>query len=350
MDVDRYIAHNSPSWARLEDLTRKARSSVRSLGPGELDEFIALYQRTSAQLSHVRARYRDRDLTTRLTRLVAAASGVIYGKRVRSTTVIIDFFRVTFPAAVWHLRRFIAIAALVMFVPAIIVAVWLTNDTSALDASGTPAERADYIDNQFEQYYSDQPSALFFTKVAVNNIGVSFMAFALGALACLPGAWILMNNGVQLGVISAWMITAGDTMRFFGLILPHGALELTAIVVAGGAGLQLGWTAIVPGDRSRPSALAEEGRRAAAVVLGLVAVFTVAGLIEGFVTGSGLAVGLRVGLGIAVWTTFVTYIWTQGRLAESRGFTGALGEVGIGSDRNPIRTSDQSRPVALASR
>lgn len=346
MDVDRYIAANSASWARLEELTRSSKSGARS--HAELEEFIALYQRTSAQLSFVRSRYRDRDLVIRLTRIVAGASGVIYGKRVRSTQAILDFFRVTFPAAVWHLRRFVAIAALVMFVPAIIVAVWLLNDPAALDASASPSQRTEYVENQFEQYYSDQPSALFFTKVTVNNISVSFMAFVMGTLACLPGVWILLNNGLQFGVVSAWMISAGDTMRFFGLILPHGALELTAIVIAGGAGLHLGWTAIVPGDRSRPMALAEEGRRSVVVILGLVAVFTVAGLIEGFVTGSGLPTGLRVGLGAAVWMAFVTYIWTQGRIATAQGFTGSLGENERG--HSVLTGVGQSRPVALTSR
>lgn len=346
MDVDRYIAHNNPSWNRLDELTKRSRSSLRTLEAGELDEFIALYQRVSAQLSYVRSRFGDRDLTARLTRLVAAASGVIYGRRIGSVKVVSDFFRVTFPAAVWHLRRFVAIAALVMFLPAIIVSIWLVNDVSALDASGSPPERTNYVENQFEQYYSDQPSPVFFTHVTVNNIAVSFMAFALGALGVAPGALILLNNGIQVGIISAWMISAGDAMRFFGLILPHGALELTAIVIAGGAGLQLGWTLLVPGDRSRPAALAEEGRRAIVVILGLTAVFTTAGLIEGFVTGSGLHAGLRVGIGASVWVVFVTYLWTQGRLAASRGLTGSMGE----HERGPSVRFDQSRPVALASR
>lgn len=326
MDLDRYITRNGPAWTRLEELTRRARSRIGSLDPSELDELVALYQRTSAQLSYVRTYYRDRDLTAKLTRIVAAASGVIYGKRPRTMRAIGDFFAVTFPAAVWHLRRFVGIAALIMFVPAFLVAIWLVNDAHALDASGSPARRHEYVENQFEQYYSNRPSALFFTEVTVNNIGVSFVAFAMGALACLPGAWILFNNGLSVGVISAWMITSGDTLRFFGLILPHGALELTAIVVAGGAGLKLGWTVVAPGDRTRPVALAEEGRRAVVVVLGLMATFATAGMIEGFVTGSGLPAALRVALGIVVWATFMTYIWTQGRAAEARGLTGAMGE------------------------
>ena len=83
----------------------------------------------------------------------------------------------------WDSRRFIAHRrAALSFVPAHrCSASWLTHDQRALDASATPAERQDYVDDQFEQYYSDQPHALFFTEVTTNNILVSFLAFAGGA-------------------------------------------------------------------------------------------------------------------------------------------------------------------------
>jgi len=326
VDIDRYIARNQAAWERLDDLTRRARRRVRSLGPDELDELIQLYQRTSAQLSYARTYYDDQALTTRLTRLVAAASGVIYGTRPRTLRAVGGFFAETFPAAVWHLRRFVGVAALVTFVPTIVVALWLINDPAALDASGTPARRAEYVDNQFEQYYSEQPSAQFFTEVTTNNIRVSFVAFALGALLCLPGALILAVNGLNLGVVSAWMATSGEFGRFLGLILPHGALELTAIVIAGGSGLALGWAIIAPGDQRRTDALAAQGRRAVVVVLGLMATFTAAGTIEGFVTGSGLPAGVRVAVGLLVWLAFVGYLAVQGRAAAARGLTGAMGE------------------------
>lgn len=345
MDLDRYITINEPSWKRLEELTRAARSRIDRLDPVELDELIALYQRTSSQLSHVRGRYHDRDLTVRLTRIVASAAGVIYGKRARSIKAITDFFSWTFPAALWQLRRFIGVSALVMFIPAVLVAVWLVNDPSALDAVASPEQRTEYVENQFEQYYSDQPAAMFFTQVTVNNIVVSFQAFALATLGCIPGAWVLIQNGLVLGQAAVIMISAGETTRFFGLIIPHGALELTAIVIAGAAGLKLGWTLLVPGDRSRSDALAQEGRRTVVVILGLMVTFITAGLIEGFVTGSGLHAGVRIAVGLAAWTAFAVYIVTRGRLATSAGITGALGEAHL---REAMAA--QSRPVALTAR
>ncbi|WP_208026928.1 stage II sporulation protein M [Rhabdothermincola sediminis] len=326
MDIDRYISSNEATWARLDELTRRARQRVATLEDGELDELVALYQRSAAQLSYAQTYFRDPALTARLTKLVAAAAQVIYGKRPRTAQAVVRFFATTFPAAVWHNRRFMAVAAVAFFGPAVLVAVWLLNSRAALDASGSAAERTDYVEQRFEQYYSEQPSAQFFTAVTTNNIRVGFMAFALGGIACIPGVAILAFNGVSLGQAAAWMISEGDTLRFFGLILPHGALELTGIVLAGGAGLAVGWALIAPGDRLRSEAVAEEGRRAAAIVLGLVATFVAAGLIEGFVTGSGLPAAVRVGIGLTAWAVFVTYLWRRGRAAVAQGLTGALGE------------------------
>lgn len=326
MDIDRYIVGHQAAWEDLEGLTARARRDFTGLSADELDRLVQRYQQTSANLSYVRTNFRDEALTRRLTRLVAAASGVLYGRRPRTLKVVGRFFSITFPAAAYHCRRFMWVATLVFVVPAVAVAVWMLNDPAAMDASGTPQERRVYVEEQFEQYYSEQPSAQFFTQVTTNNIRVGFLAFAAGGLLVLPGALVLGVNGLLLGQAAAWMISEGDALRFWGLILPHGALELTAIVMAGGAGLAVGWAAIAPGDRTRVDAVAEEGRRAAVIALGLMATFVAAGLIEGFVTGSGLPAGLRVAIGLTGWLAYLTYLTVQGRAAAAAGFTGAFGE------------------------
>ena len=155
----------------------------------------------------------------------------------------------------------------------------------------------------------------------VNNIRVSFLAFALGIVFCVGTAAVLIQNGYLLGAVMGLFHNVGEPAKFWGLILPHGLLELTAIVVAGAAGLRLGWTLIAPGDRPRTTALAEEGRRSVVIVLGLMLAFIVAGLIEGFVTPSGLSTPLRIAIGVIAEVAFVTYIITRGRLAESMGMT-----------------------------
>ncbi len=356
MDIDRYIASHELAWQRLDDLTAKARRSIRRLDPGELEELVSLYQRTSTHLSYVRTNYDNPALTSRLTRLVAGASGVIYGKRARTVRAIGHFFTSTFPAAVWDARRFVLVSALLTFVPAAAMGVWIANSDAALEATAPPALREAYVNEDFESYYSSAPAAQFATEVTVNNIQVSILAFAAGIVFCVGAAYILVFNGANVGVAAGLFAAAGQQPKFWGLILPHGLLELTAVVIAGAAGLRLGWAIIAPGDRRRTEALALAGRKAVVIVMGLIAAFITAGTIEGFVTGSGLPTALRVGIGVAVFGAFLTYLFVLGRAAAARGETGLLGEVPRGWDDengwddviDPAGT--QSRPVALTDR
>lgn len=360
MDIDRYIATHELAWQRLDALTAKARRGVRRLEPGELDELVSLYQRVSTHLSYVRTNFDNPALTGRLTRLVAAARGVIYGQRARTVRAVGEFFRTTFPAAVWDARRFVLVSALLTFLPAAAMGVWIANSDAALEATAPPALREAYVNEDFESYYSSAPAAQFATEVTVNNIQVSILAFAAGILFCVGAAYVLVLNGANVGIAAGLFAAAGEQPKFWGLILPHGLLELTAVVIAGAAGLRLGWAIIAPGDRRRGEALAEAGRKAVVIVMGLIAAFVTAGAIEGFVTGSGLPTAVRVGIGVAVEGAFLTYLFVLGRAAAARGATGMLGEARRGWDdedgwervAGPSGgpAAAQSPPVALTDR
>lgn len=322
MDIDRFLARNRPSWNRLNELTRRSGR----LSASDLDELVALYERTSTHLSYARTYLRDPSLVAQLTRLVASAGAVIYGTRPRSIRDAGRFFTTTFPAAVWHIRRFILVSAVLTFAPAVAMAAWIGTSDAALEASAPAAVRRAYVDEQFEEYYSSAPASQFATQVTTNNIMVSLQAFAGGIFFCVLTAYILLTNGINVGGAAGLFVAAGQQPKFWGLILPHGLLELTAVVIAGAAGLRLGWTLIDPGDRTRATALAEEGRRAVVVVMGLTLAFIIAGIIEGFVTPSPLPTAVRVGVGVIVELACVLYLVVQGRLAARLGFTGALGE------------------------
>jgi uncharacterized membrane protein SpoIIM required for sporulation len=137
--------------------------------------------------------------------------------------------------------------------------------------------------------------------------------------------------------MAAVMHSHHEGSLFWGLILPHGLLEISSVVIAGGAGLMLAWAVIAPGDRSRARSLADEGLRATTIVAGLVVCFAVAGFTEAWVTPSGLPTWARVGIGVAIELVFIAYVVGFGRNAASRGLTGRLREV----------ADDQSRPVDL---
>ncbi|MCC5952302.1 MAG: stage II sporulation protein M [Acidimicrobiia bacterium] len=343
MDIDRYIAEHTLEWQRLEDLaTRLGRRRARP-APGELDELVRLYQRATSQLSHVRWHYRDPALTQQLSVLVAQANAAIYGRKQASMATFVRFFTHTFPAAVWHCRTAVAVSAAVFFIPALVMCLWLLNSPEALEMSGSPADRRLYTEELFEQYYSDRSPLQFFAEVTVNNIWVSFLTFAGAATGGILTIVVLGVNGLFIGQAAAWMISEGETARFWGFILPHGLLELSAIVIAGAAALRLGWTLVAPGDRTRADALREEGGRTGAIIIGLMAMFFVAGVVEGFITGRGFPVGVRVGIGAVGWVAAIAYFVGRGRAAQAEGCTGRLGEP-------PPVTADRARGVDTATR
>ena len=332
MDIDRFIARNAPAWDRLDALAARGGRGLHRLTPAEVDEMVDLYQRVSSHLSHARAAYRDPALVGRLTRLVSRANGVIYASRSRSLTAVRDFFAWRFPAAVWQSRRYVAVAAALLLGPAIVIGVWLGNSDEAINTLGDKAAREAYLDESFESYYSSEPAEQFATEVTVNNIQVAVIAFVGGLLLCIPTVLSMVQNGVLLGGAAGLFADAHELPKFFGLILPHGLLEITAVIVAGGAGLRLGWAIIAPGDRTRGRALGDEARRAGTMALGIMLAFVVAGTIEGFVTGRGVPTALRVGIGVAVWLAFIAWIVVQGRAATARGVVGDLGELDHGWD------------------
>jgi uncharacterized membrane protein SpoIIM required for sporulation len=327
MDVDTFLATNQASWDRLSWLVRRAGRKVGRLSPAELEELVVLYQRTATHLSYARTTYRDPALTATLSSLVARAGAVVYGSRPRTLRALGRFFADTFPAAVWYSRRFIVVSAALLLVPAFAVGLWVANSPRAVEATGPKAVREAYVNQDFEQYYKSAPASEFASHVFTNNVQVSIYAFAAGIAFCLPTAFILMFNGANVGVAGGLFASVGQQLKFWGLILPHGLLELTAVFIAGGAGLRLGWTLIDPGDRTRLAGLAEEGRRALAIVAGLVVVFAAAGTIEGFVTGSSLPTWARVGVGALGETVLLTWLVVRGRAAAARGLSGAYGEA-----------------------
>jgi uncharacterized membrane protein SpoIIM required for sporulation len=326
MDIDRFLASHGAGWDRLARLTRRAGAGAGRLSAGELDELVQLYQRTSADLSYAQTNFADAGLTARLSHLVAGAGAIIYGSRPKTMRSVGRFFTTTFPAALWHMGGAVAVSAVLTFVPAIAIGGWLANSPRAIDASAPAAVREAYINQDFASYYSSQPAAAFATEVYTNNVRVAATAFAGGVLLCIPTIYLLVTNGANLGQAAGLFTAAGQWAKFWGLILPHGLIELTSVVIAGAAGLRIGWSVIAPGDRTRAAALAEEGKRAVVIVLGTVCTLLIAGLIEGFVTGSGLPTGLRVGIGVSVEVAFLAYAIVLGRSAAAHGSTGAFGE------------------------
>jgi uncharacterized membrane protein SpoIIM required for sporulation len=308
MDVDSFIAKNAPAWSRLDELSRRAASDPGRLGAEDLDEFARLYGQVSTHLSQATTRYGDPGLSARLSGILARAGASLHGSRRRARPSLATFLRVTVPEAIAHLGPFIGVSAALTFVPALLMALWITHSPSLVHSLAPPADIRRYVNESFGNYYRSAPAIQFSTHVYVNNVLVAMEAFAFGALLCVPTALILVVNGVNLGVAAGLLTATGHASRFWVLVTPHGMLELTSVVVAGAAGLRLGWTVVDPGDRWRRQAFAEEGRQAVVALVAVAFSLGVAGAIEGTVTGSSLPPWIRVGIGAVAETAVLAYL------------------------------------------
>ncbi|MGH8866679.1 MAG: stage II sporulation protein M [Actinomycetes bacterium] len=317
MDVDAYVAAHRGEWQRLEQLVnRRGR-----LDGAEVDELVALYQRAGTHLSVIRSSAPDAALVGRLSSLVARARAAVTGAHTPAWRDVARFFRVAFPAAVYRALPWWAATGVVFVLVGVAVGAWVAAEPQVQATIATPEEIRQLISRDFEAYYSSHPAGAFAAQVWTNNAWVAAGSLVLGVLI-VPTLYILLQNALNVGIAGGLMAANDRLDLFFGLILPHGLLELTAVFVAAGAGLRLGWTVVDPGPRARADALAQEGRAAAAIALGLVAVFLVSGLIEALVTPSGLPTAARVGIGVVAELAFFTYVVVLGRRAVGAGETG----------------------------
>ncbi|MBF6328675.1 stage II sporulation protein M [Nocardia transvalensis] len=311
MDVDAYAYAQRPSWDRLDRLSRQRR-----LSGAEVDELVALYRRTSQQLARLQSHSPDPELIGGLSALLARARGRVLGTRTDAWLEVGRFFTHRFPAAVYRAWPWWAAVTVAFLALSTASAVWTSGSGTARKVLGLPADTEVLArpGGPFEAYYSEHPHDAFAVQVWTHNAWLAAIALFTGVLI-VPAVFALVANATHVGGVAGLMADAGRLDAFFGFILPHGMLELTALFVAGGAGLKLGWTLVDPGRASRARALARQGRATATVALGLVVVLLVSGLIEGFVTPSGWPAPVRLGIGLLAEIGFLAYVFGAGRRA-----------------------------------
>ncbi|HEY7718109.1 MAG TPA: stage II sporulation protein M [Pedococcus sp.] len=325
MDLDAFVAAHRGDWDRLEQLCGK-----RHLTGAEADEVLDRYQRVATHLSLVRSTTPDPSLVAYLSMLLARARSRSAGSRVMAWSDVGRFFGQSFPAALYRMRRWWITVLVADLLLVLLMGWWLLEHPSVESALASPAEIRQLVENDFENYYSEYAATSFALRVWTNNFWLSALCIASGVFG-LPVVYMLVMNMLNLAVIGSIMVRHGRGALFFGLITPHGLLELTCLFVAAGVGLRLFWAWVEPGARTRARALAEEGRAALGTALGLVVLLLLCGVIEAFVTPSPLPTWARVGIGVLAEAAFFTYVFTAGRWAHRRGETGDVAEADRGA-------------------
>jgi uncharacterized membrane protein SpoIIM required for sporulation len=277
----------------------------------------ALYRASTADLALARRRFAGDPVVVRLEILVSRARPLVYDRARRGGSPA-EFATTGYWRRVRERPALLLVAAVLLFGPWVLSAVWAVRDPGA--ASGVvPSEYRSVTEPRergTDLGLTTDEQAAFSSEVFTNNIRVTLLAFAGGIAAGLGTAALLVYQGVLFGAITGLSIWAGNGEPFFELVTAHGVLELSCVVIASAAGLRMGWALVSPGSRRRGAALAAEARAAVEIVLGTAPWLVLAGLVEGFLTPRGLGLPTAIAIGFGLAAVYWALIVWRGRPAR----------------------------------
>ncbi len=302
--VEAFIVDRSADWAELGGMLDAVKNKrVSALGGPWIARFADLYRSASADLAVAQLRFPRNPIVIELNTLAAQAHNALYAAPTRFWTRFATFFAAGFPRVIRSNARFVW-AGTGVFVAAMFLGwLWFALDpNAALDSFGLTGGQFNEAEVPLT---TPSESLVSFVEIGLNNIRVAFLAFAFGVLGCVGTLFLLVFNGLMLGVFGAQAFEIGQGADFMALVTPHGVVELTIIVLAGAAGMRIGWAVISPGRRRRGLAVAAAGRDAVRILVGTMPLFVLAALVEGFITTAGWSVFVNVvfgwGFGLIVW-------------------------------------------------
>lgn len=268
------------------------RTDLKAIGP--------LYRRTASDLQYARLRGADDALIDYLNDLVLRAHGTLYAERGPGSSRLIQFIMGGFPRLLCRKRLYVLAAALMVLLGAVVAGVMVAVEPANLRivVPGQFADNDQYYAEREKNPAYDAPNEAkpaFAAGLMTHNIQVAILAFAAGTLGGFPSLYVLFQNGMPLGGLAMQQHLAGRDVLFWSLILPHGIIELTAIIIGGASGMVIGHALVAPGEYTRKEAFSRAGRDAVRMLLGTVPLFIAAGFIESFITPSALPKELKLG-------------------------------------------------------
>jgi uncharacterized membrane protein SpoIIM required for sporulation len=319
VDLERFIQERDANWKRLDALLQRAGRSLGSLGKDDLRDLGALYRQTASDLARAQAAEAEVDLVDYLTGLVVRGHGVIYRREPARLTHLWAFLSRGFPQLVRQEWRPILLAVLLAVIPGVWCYALASFDPEFLEAVTPPTLRARLEKGELWVYRINPIKPVASSVIMTNNIAVTFTLFALGMTFGLGTGMGLISNGIHFGTIAAVVGETHMAPEFWAFVAPHGALELPAVFIGGGAGLILGAALLFPGDLRRRDALAQRGRVAVLLIAGCVPILVVAGIIEAFFSPappSVMPLGLKYLAGVALFILLLVYLLRSGTTPE----------------------------------
>jgi uncharacterized membrane protein SpoIIM required for sporulation len=323
MPTDRFINERKNVWQRLEELLHLLdKMTLRKLHREEVRELGRIYRRTASDLAIARAESRDPRLVNYLNSLVIRAHGRIYRADAQGGRRIRDFFARDFPQAFRRTWRYTAVSFAVFVLFSLIAFFGTRHDPDFSEFAGIPPGFREVVISNRTHWWErlNEANQIGSSQIFTNNIRVTFYAFALGAIFGLGTIYIMAFNGAMFGAILALTYRAGfGNDLLFGFVISHGVIELSCIFIAGGAGLLIGSSLLMPGDLSRADALKSRGLEAVRLIVGCVPLLVIAGIIEGFISPQPIPAAIKIAIGVITGITLYSYLMLAGHDAVEAG-------------------------------
>ncbi len=292
---------------------KKKRAETSNQTTYSTSEFPQDYRRLCQHLAVAKSRRYSSSLVARLNQLVQLGYEALYTEDTRRSGGILEFLAYGFPAALRANSKFVWLATAVFVLPfALMMIAVMLNDQliyslmSANDVRGMESMYDPALRKLGRERQSDSDIMMFGFYI-YNNIGIAFKCFATGLFLAVGSIFVMAFNGLYIGAVSGHLTALGFTDTFYPFVVGHGSFELTAIVFSGAAGLKLGFSILVPGQRSRLKSLQHAAKDAIKIMYGVFAMLLIAAFIEAFWSSSTLVPNsVKYSVGACLWI-FVFY-------------------------------------------
>ena len=276
-----FIRQNISKW-------RGAEIVVETAGDSDATELADTYIDVSSDLAFAQTHYPESKITVYLNNLASALHNEIYRSHRYRWSRLLTFWTDEVPRTMWEARRELFLSFVIFVVSAFVGFL-----SQMLDPEFCRIILGDgYVDMTLQNIAEGEPMAVYngdpedamFGMITLNNVKVSFITFVLGVFTSLGTGFVLFQNGVMLGSFQTFFAQHGLLWQSALAVWLHGTLEISAIIVAGAAGIAMGNGWLFPGTYPRLTSFRRGARRGLRIVIGTVPVFVLAGFIESFLT------------------------------------------------------------------
>jgi uncharacterized membrane protein SpoIIM required for sporulation len=317
LSQDEFVSARKSDWDDLRALL-DAKRLLHKLPPTAISRVAALYRAVCGDLMRAEANGYGPDVIALLDGLAARAHNAIYEAPRYRFRAVRELLEAEFPRSLRRHGRLFALGVALFLLPGVLGFVGgLRSRAFALQIlpQGMVAEMETQYGEGFNGRSADTDAGMAGYYV-FNNVGIAFRCFATGILFGIGSAFFLVYNGLVTGVVFGLVTAAGHGRNLLSFTCTHGAFELTAIVIAGTAGMVMGYALIDTGGRTRFGALRAKSRDIVNLVMGAAAMLLVAAAIEGFWSPSSVRAPIKWGAAVAAYLFVAVYLARAGRRGQ----------------------------------